>query len=382
MSQTERNLKLAVVIASVIACFTTFCVMLTYFTFKEMRKKRFMQFIFYISVCDFFMGVTSFFGFPRSGRVCMAQGVLSIYFSSCSWFWTTALSFSMYRIVSMGRSFSDVYIHIICWTLPLFLAFIPLSNTTYGSPNDSSRVQWCLIENDSHSPANASLAWSYAAYFGWLFLCSGLMIYWLIRVRILMRNRTDALSSIVRNTYDKVALYPYAMIGFWALNYICVEFRTFNSELLTGLSMIFGVSYGTASALIFLIKSEEAQRRWYDIIFADAFGYRPSTSVVPVDFEEEQYNEPFAVSSFFHSSSNSSNNHNPVHQHHGSSNNTTLSGRPLSSKHASQESTFSVNSIQSSQSAQSNRTGSSVFTLNSGFTVNSASTAAQDDAML
>jgi hypothetical protein len=363
MSHTHASLQVAVFVVSVLAVVTSSFVLLTFATFSEMRKKRFMKFIFYISICDFCMGVISLFGFPPTGSaLCWVQGCLAIYFSTCSWFWTTALSYVMYCIVLTGKStVPDFLLHSICWLLPALLACIPLINVSYGNLSGSN-VQWCLLVDNSRSPKGAALIWSYVAYFGWLFACCGLMIYWSIRVRIKMCNRSDTLSVIVRSTYDKVAWYPVAMIAFWILNYICIEFSS--SALLSGLSMIFGVSYGTATAIIFLVKSEEAQRRWLDLIFTDTLGFRPSSSIMPVDFEEERWNEPFAVSSMFHNSNTDTNN---------SSNNSRL----LSSKHASVE---SAHSIHSQVSMNSNRTGSSVFTLNSGFSKNSTNSTYSVDA--
>ena len=52
----------------------------TYIVFEEMRKKMFMKFIFYISLSDFIMNLTSLIGFPAVRRSRMGQHTCFILF--------------------------------------------------------------------------------------------------------------------------------------------------------------------------------------------------------------------------------------------------------------------------------------------------------------
>jgi hypothetical protein len=152
--------------------------------------------------------------------------------------------------------------HTICWGLPLFLTIIPFTTSNYGTTSDSK--QWCILHRRSGSARWLLDFWFYTTFFIELVGCVGLMIYWQITISRLFKD--SAMRDVIRRTYDKVYLYPVAMIICWVLNMICIEFETHNS-LLSALSMIFAISNGILSALIFMFKSEEAQRRWYRYLF-------------------------------------------------------------------------------------------------------------------
>lgn len=294
-------IKLAIFVASVIACIATLSVILSFLCFAPIRRKRFMRFIFCMSVCDFGMSIITLFGFPESGsNLCFAQGILCIYFSLASWFWTTSLSYVTYCIIMKGRCLlSDIQMHILCWGTPLLLAMLPFSNATYGN-NINNSVQWCLIIDASNSPQNADVYWSYISYFIWLFLTAFFMLYWAIRVRLTLLHRRDTLSNAVLTMYDRVVWYPFTMIAFWSLNYICIDVPQFQNNLFAGLSMLSGVSYGTATAFIFWWKSEECRARWKLLLTGSKespticsccnkgdVGPENKTTVVPIDFNED-----------------------------------------------------------------------------------------------
>jgi hypothetical protein len=287
MGQTAE-IQAVILVAGVVACVATASIIITCAVFPPVRRKRFMKFILYMSTCDFGMGIITLFGFPESGsNLCSAQGILCIYFSLCSWFWTTALSYVSYSYVMYGKCWiSDAVLHVVCWSLPLVLVLLPFINAKYGSSSQDS-VQWCLIVNDSRSPSYASLVWSYVSYFFWLFLCCGCMLFWAARVYWLLRTRRDTLSATVIKTYQRVAWYPVAMIGFWILNYICNDFRSDENNLYAGISMLTGVSYGTATAVIFWLKSEECRTRWSDLLNSYRQKERPTMTAVPIDFEDD-----------------------------------------------------------------------------------------------
>lgn len=103
--------------------------------------------------------------------------------------------------------------------------------------------------------------WSYTTFFIWLFICSGLMIGW--QMVIMHKFRDSSMKEVIRRTYDKVYLYPVSMMSCWLLNVICCNIAQGNPKL-NALSMIVGVSNGIFNAIIFMVKSEEAQRRWYN----------------------------------------------------------------------------------------------------------------------
>jgi hypothetical protein len=95
--------------------------------------------------------------------------------------------------------------------------------------------------------------------------------------------------EVIRRTYDKVYLYPVAMIVCWTLNYWCDDLAPSSGKNLNALSMVFGISNGVFAAIIFMVKSEEAQRRWMLFLFPvkqSAFD-EAVEPVIRLDFEED-----------------------------------------------------------------------------------------------
>jgi hypothetical protein len=197
----------------------------------------------------------------------LLQGILQSYFAICSWFWTTILAYRIFAVVRHGSCQLNVYkMHLFAWGLPMILALIPITSNNYGSSNFDT--QWCVLTRRGNNPYWLTQFWSYVAFFGWLFACIALMVTWQIMISYHFRN--SPMKAVVKRTYDKVYLYPVVMIICWVLNYWCDDIRTKDSgELLNALSMLFGISNGMFSALIFMFKSEEARRRW------KAFFYPP-----------------------------------------------------------------------------------------------------------
>jgi len=257
----ETTLQIVVIVVSVISCCFSLVVIITMMFFRNMQKGNFMPIIFFMSLSDLGMNSTSLLGFPSDGStLCWMQGILQSYFAMCSWFWTTILAFRVYSIVKFGKcSLTNVHMHIFAWGFPMFLTLIPISTNNYGS--SAFDTQWCVLTQRGDNPQWLTLFWSYVAFFCWLFVCIVLMIFWQMSISYQFRN--SPMKAVIRRTYDKVYLYPVVMVICWVLNYWCDALYSENSgEALNALSMLFGISNGIFSALIFMFKSEEARRRW------------------------------------------------------------------------------------------------------------------------
>ena len=120
-------MEIGMIFCGVISCVASLSVILTFYQFPVMRTKRFMKFIFYISLSDLILNISTAFGFPQNNSLCYAQGILCTIFSMCSWLWTTALSHTLYCVVENKKTIADPYLHMICWGLPLACALIPIS---------------------------------------------------------------------------------------------------------------------------------------------------------------------------------------------------------------------------------------------------------------
>ena len=148
--------------------------------------------------------------------------------------------------------------------------------------------------------------WVYSAYFAWLFLCIAFMIIWQIKISIQYRN--SHMRGVVSRTYDKVYLYPVAMIVCWTLNFWCDDVSPGAGKTLNATSMIFGISNGIFAAIIFMTKSEEARRRWTAYLFPvvrSKFDEAVEPEI-PLDFDEAELEFAHSMNSMRSRSSSSS----------------------------------------------------------------------------
>ena len=148
--------------------------------------------------------------------------------------------------------------HLIAWGLSAFLTFIPLTTTDYGSENP--HTQSCIYYTRGNSPEWLLAFWAYTSFFVWLFICILVMLAWQLIVYIKYRNTT--MKDVVSRTYDKLYLYPIAMSVCWMLSVWCNALAPHSKDILYQLNIIFATSNGILSTLIFMVKSEEARRRW------------------------------------------------------------------------------------------------------------------------
>lgn len=298
-----HRLEEAAIILGAISCFSSAMVILTYFMFADMRKKMFMKFIFYISFSDFMMNVTDLFGFPRGGSdLCWIQGTVQIYFALASFFWTTMLSFTLFSIISWGTVYLKMWkMHIFCWLFPLILTLAPLYSCVYTAPKIDT--QWCLLVAKDGYPPSTAVLWSYLSFFGWMMLSIVLMSLWGLLAYTRMKQQDTEMSEAVKKCYDKVWLYPIAMTICWFMNFACTDIidEGNNTTLLSGLSMMFGISYGLFTSLIFVMKSDEARKRWWNYLFPDCSrGPGLIQNAALVDFYEDD-----ALTDFYGTNTNS-----------------------------------------------------------------------------
>lgn len=118
------------------------------------------------------------------------------------------------------------------------------------------------------------------------------MVAWQVIISFKFKN--SSLKPVIKRTYDKVYLYPVAMVLCWSLNLICDDsLGGSQTPFLAALSMIIGISNGILSALIFMVKSEEAQRRWHAYLFPEKQSDFDHNVEPPIrlDFEDDDNEE-------------------------------------------------------------------------------------------
>ena len=71
-----ETFQLCIIGYAVLSCIFSSYVILSYHKFQDLQIRVFLKYIYYISVADFFMSVSSF-GFPPGGSVlCWIQGIM------------------------------------------------------------------------------------------------------------------------------------------------------------------------------------------------------------------------------------------------------------------------------------------------------------------
>lgn len=253
-------MTIGMITVGILSCLSSFSVILTYFMFHDMRRKRFMQFIFYIALSDFFMNITSSFGFPANSSVCFVQGYFSFYFTLTGWLWTTALSYAVYCVIFSRPVPTDTVFYLICWILPIICTSLPLSFATYGSLNPD--YQWCGLVAIHNTPNGWLEFCNFGLFWGLFYIFVSLMFVCGVRVYRKMQSERMKMSIAIQRMYDKVAFYPVIMLVTWIISFCSVQFRI-KDGLVVYAGMMAGTLNGMCTAALFFSKSDEARLRWY-----------------------------------------------------------------------------------------------------------------------
>jgi hypothetical protein len=107
----------------------------------------------------------------RSDAVCLAQGLMRVYFSIVGFFITTAITLTCYNIIikrdfSMQDSMKKVMA--LCWGIPLIMALLPLTTGNYGDVG-----AWCSISTDDIRHLDAGTVWRFLMLYipMWVSVC-------------------------------------------------------------------------------------------------------------------------------------------------------------------------------------------------------------------
>jgi hypothetical protein len=262
------------VVFSCLSGFCSFSVLLTVLVFPTMRRRGFIQMIICISLSEFVASVVSAFGFPRdSSALCPIQSFFTLFSYKCSWVWTTALCHQLHNVIVEGKyGLSMLQMHIICWGIPLVSTLLPLVSTEYGRDDDTTfPLGWCFLEGK----ATAILLWTIFSFYLTFFVCLLVMTYYLVRLHIQFRGidlKTQHPDVYV--IYDAMKLYPLGMALAWSPNIVCsmiansgyVPDTASFGDIYNSLTIL-ATQDGTITALIFFLKSKEAQFRWKALLW-------------------------------------------------------------------------------------------------------------------
>eukprot|EP01041_Mallomonas_annulata_P013808 gene13808-29362_t len=138
---------------SIISIISTAVILGIYLSHSYLRRKPYVQMVFYAALADFIGAISTLFGELEDGtNICVAQGILSNIFPLASVFWTLAIAYLLYANVVLLKPFLiSRYLHLLCWGFPTLITLLMYTTNRIGLP-DPDNVGWCFVGNTSSSP--------------------------------------------------------------------------------------------------------------------------------------------------------------------------------------------------------------------------------------
>ena len=125
---------------SIISIIGVSCVCLTFYSFPELRRLRYCELVFYVSLNDLIASLGSSLGSVASGTTaCNFQAVATNFNFLVSAFFTAVIAYQIYLVVVYSEVLNQEkmhQLHVLCWGVPLFVTLIPLTTSTYANPGN------------------------------------------------------------------------------------------------------------------------------------------------------------------------------------------------------------------------------------------------------
>eukprot|EP00483_Globobulimina_turgida_P002069 UN02071 len=148
-SGQEDILVVINVICSLFSFFGALFIMFNYLMFPEFKHNFAFKLIFFVAIGDLVSSVSNFFGNPEDNiGLCIFQGLLSEAGALTSICWVTAISVSIWMIISAQSppTTEDTTrwlkkMHIVIWLYIAICSILPLTTNSYGGAGG-----WCWIK--------------------------------------------------------------------------------------------------------------------------------------------------------------------------------------------------------------------------------------------
>ncbi|XP_053308028.1 G-protein coupled receptor 157 [Spea bombifrons] len=201
-------------------------IIFTHIRWPELRSRP-RQLLLYLSVADllsaasYFYGVLRDFSGPRWD--CVAQGAVSTFSNTSSFFWTVSVAIYLYiTIVQSQQALADhmiYWFHLISWGVPLVITVAAVSLQKIGYDASYVSVGWCWINID----AEDRLLWMLLAGKLWEILAYLILpvLYILIKKHI---GRAHAALSEYRSILSAAPVYQPRTIADKKLIFIPIIF--------------------------------------------------------------------------------------------------------------------------------------------------------------
>ena len=204
---------------SVFSCAGSLVIILIFIFFPSLRKKTYIEIVFYSAISDFAGAISTSFGeLQDNTALCWAQGFMSNWFPLSSVFWTVAVTYLMYAIIVTAKPFEVTpTLHLICWGFPLLVALLPMTTNRYGAVGG---VNWCFIQDRADSPSWGRTFWTFMSFYAWIALCLIIIIIIISLVshhamKLHAATRHISISTKRTSGVNKLWLYPVVILLCW-----------------------------------------------------------------------------------------------------------------------------------------------------------------------
>ncbi|XP_042334816.1 G-protein coupled receptor 157 [Sceloporus undulatus] len=124
----------------------------THALWPELRTRP-RQLLLYLSLADLLSAASYFYGvlkdFASSSWDCVAQGAVSTFANTSSFFWTMAIALYLYLTIVQGSPSSTAllcFFHLVSWGVPLIITVTAVSLKKIGYDASDVSVGWCWID--------------------------------------------------------------------------------------------------------------------------------------------------------------------------------------------------------------------------------------------
>lgn len=188
------------------------------------RNKAYNKIMLYVVVSDFFVSIGTAFGIEKDNTIqCSIQAFLTTAFPLCSIFWTTVTFYLFYLAIRNRPSNKNIflYLHCLCWGLPIILAVLPFSSGLRYGVKSGSNHEWCSFSNPNDVPSWRLTFWTFASFYFWVWLSVGGfsiiigVIFYELNSRVFFS--TDDANERLRPIVRKMIFLPMVIVLCWTI---------------------------------------------------------------------------------------------------------------------------------------------------------------------
>ncbi|KAL6482913.1 hypothetical protein MHYP_G00077850 [Metynnis hypsauchen] len=153
-NQTEVYVyeQVVILLSCVLSFLGSLVIICSYATWGDLRTTP-RKLLVFLSVADLLSALSYFYGvvkvFNSNTKDCIAQGAISTFANTSSFFWTVAIAIYLYIfIVKSSQRLADslvLYFHLISWGVPLSITVAALALQKIGYDASEVSVGWCWV---------------------------------------------------------------------------------------------------------------------------------------------------------------------------------------------------------------------------------------------